>query len=245
VIHVLTRSILLPTLIAQALLEDYVRKLFTAVLIATLSLVLVEAPVMAAPASSPSAPLGVVVAAENANVGAGVTTSGATIYDGDHLQTPPNSTLRVRLGAGQMVLRQNTIADVHAFPNGFSANLGTGTVIVSSAEGQTYQVIADGATIRPANAQPTSGQISMISATELILTSNRGTLQVTMGDEVKTLEAGTSYRMEVESADPGPAADPQSPHATARNHFLWIAIPLVAVATGIVIWRALVSPTAP
>jgi hypothetical protein len=83
----------------------------------------------------------------------------------------------------------------------------------------------------------------MISQTELILTSTRGTLQVTMGDEVRTLEAGNSYRMEVESADPGP--NPQAPHATASNHFLWIAIPVVAAVTGIVIWRALVSPSKP
>jgi hypothetical protein len=106
-------------------------------------------------------------------------------------------------------------------------------------------VIADGATIRPANAQPTSGQISMISATQLILTSTRGTLEVAMGDEVKTVEAGSSYRLEVESADPGPAADPQAPHATARNRFLWILIPTVAAVTGVVIWRALISPTVP
>jgi len=220
-----------------------VRKLFTAVLIAALSVVLIEAPVMAAPASSPSAPLGVVVAAENANVGAGVTTSGATIYDGDRLQTPANSTLRVRLGSGQIVLRQNTVADVHSFPNGFSANLDAGTVAVSSAAGQTFQVIADGATVRPANAQPASGQISMISATELILTGTRGTLEVSMGDEVRTVEAGSSYRMEVQPEDPGP--NPQAPHATARNRFLWIAIPVIAAVTAVVIWRALVSPTTP
>jgi hypothetical protein len=206
---------------------------------------MIEAPVMAAPASSPSAPLGVVVAAENANVGAGITTSGATIYDGDKLQTPAGSTLRVRFGAGQLVLRQNTIADVHAFPNGFSANLGAGTVAVSSSDGQTFQVLADGATVRPANVQPTSGQIAMISPTELVLTSTRGTLEVTMGDEVKTVEAGSSYRMEVETEDPAPAANPQAPHATARNTFLWVAIPVVAVVTGIVVWRALISPSNP
>lgn len=221
------------------------RTRLTAVLIAILSVVLIEAPVMAASASSPSAPMGVVLAAENAHVGAGVTTSGATVYDGDRLQTPENSTLRVRLGSGQLVLRQNTIADIHAFPNGFSANLEAGTVAVSSTEGQTFQVIADGATVRPANVQPTSGQINMVSATELILTSTRGTLQVTMGDEVKTLEAGSSYRLEVETEDPGPSPNPQSPHPTARNHFLWIAIPAIAIVTGIVIWRALVSPAAP
>ncbi len=200
---------------------------------------------MAAPASSPSAPLGVVVAAENANVGTGITSTGATIYDGDRLQTPVGSSLRVRFGSGQLALRQSTIADVHAFPNGFSANLASGTVAVSSVEGQTFQVIADGATVRPANADATSGQIAMISPTELVLTSTRGTLEVTMGDEVKTLEAGNSYRLEVETEDPGPAPNPQAPHATARNRFLWIAIPAVGVVTGIVVWRALVSPSNP
>ncbi len=222
------------------------RTLFSGVLIAALGLVMIEAPLMAAPASSPSAPLGVVVSAENANVGAGVTTSGATIYDGDRLQTPANSTLRVRFGTGQLVLRQNSIADVHALPNGFLANLGAGTVGVSSAEGQTFQVMADGATVRPANGQPTSGQIAMLSPNELVLTSTRGTLEVTMGDEVKTVEAGSSYRLEVEAEDPSaPAPNPQSPHPTARNRFLWIAIPVVAAVTGVVVWRALVSPTAP
>lgn len=219
------------------------RNTFKAVLIATLSAVILHAPVMAAPASSPSAPLGVVLASENARVGAGVTTSGATIYDGDRLVTPANSTLQVKLGSGQIVLRQNTAADVHEFPNGFSANLDAGTVVISSAEGQTFQLIADGATIRPLNAQPASGQISVISPKELILTGTRGTLQITMGDEIKTLEAGSSYRLEVEADDAG--ANPQAPRPTARNRFLWIAIPVVAAVTGVVIWRALVSPTTP
>jgi len=206
---------------------------------------MVGSPAFAAPASSPSAPLGVVLASENASVGAGVTTSGATIYDGDRLTTPANSTLRVRLGSGQMVLRQNSTADVHSFPNGFSANLNYGSVVVSSAEGQTFEVFADGATIRPLNAEPTSGQISMISPTELVLTGTRGTLKVTMGDEVKTLEAGSSYRLEVEPEPADPSAQPQVATPTARNHFLWIAIPVVAAVTGIVIWRALVSPSSP
>ena len=79
-------------------------------------------------------------------------------------------------------------------------------------------MLADGATVRPANVQPTSGQIAMISPTELVLTSTRGTLEVTMGDEVRPWKR-SSYRMEVETEDPAPAANPQAPHATARNTF--------------------------
>lgn len=221
------------------------RTRFTAFLVMALAVLAIDKPAVAAPAGSPSAPLGVVVSAENSNVGAGVTTSGATIYDGDRLQTPANSTLRVRLGPGQMVLRSNTIAEVHAFPNGYSASLASGTVVVSSPEGQTFQLIADGATIRPANSQATSGQISMIGPTELILTGVRGTLEVSMGDEVKTVEAGNSYRLEVEPDEAEPAPRGQSPYPTGRNRFIFILIPLVAAVAGIVIWRALVSPTGP
>jgi hypothetical protein len=224
-------------------LEAYVRNALTGILIAILCVVLIESPVLAAPAKSPSVPLGVVLSAENSNLGAGDQMGGATIYDGDRLQTQANSTLRVRLGSGQMALRQNTVINVHSFPNGFLANLEAGTVVVSSAQGQTFQVLADGATIRPANAQPASGQVSMISPTELILTGTRGTLEVSMGDEVKTVEAGSSYRLEVESPDPGSSSKTQGPIAAGTNHFLWILIPVVGAVTAIVIWRAVMSPS--
>lgn len=219
------------------------RTVLTAVLIAIASITLTALPLMAAPPGAPSAPLGVVVLADNAHVGMDATYSGATIYDGDRLGTPDGGNLQVRFGASQMYLRQNSSAAVHSFTNGFSADLGYGTVVVTSAEGQTFQVFADGATIHPANAQPTSVQITRISATELVLTGNRGTALVSMGDEVKTLDAGSSYRLEVQPEDSGPGPQPQFPSPTARNRFLWVLIPAVAIATGVIVWRALVSPS--
>jgi hypothetical protein len=220
-----------------------VRKFCVAFLIAILGVLLLEAPVMAATPATPAAPLGIVLAAENAHAGVDATYSGATIYDGDRLATQDDGTMRVRLGTGQIFLHQNTSTLVHAIANGFSADLDAGTMTVSSSEGQTFQLFADGATISPASSQPTTAQISKISATEVIMTSTRGALLITMGDEVKTLEAGGSYKMEVESEDPGQKR--QLPVATARNHFIIIVIGAIGVATGLIIWRALVSPTAP
>jgi hypothetical protein len=100
-------------------------------------------------------------------------------------------------------------------------------------------------TIRPANAQATSGQIAMIGAKELVLTGIRGTLEVNMGGELKTVEAGSSYRLEVESEESGP--DGQVPVGAARKHrrYLWYVAPTVAVVAVVVIWRALVSPCLP
>ena len=218
----------------------YVRIVLTAVLVA---IMLTALPAMAAPPGAPSAPLGVVVLAENAHVGVDATYSGATIYDGDRLETPDGGNLRVRFGASQMYLRQSSAAAVHSLTNGFSAELGYGTIVVTSAEGQTFQVLADGATIRPANAQPTSVQITKISGTELVLTGNRGTALVSMGDEVKTLEAGNSYRLEVQPEESGPGPQPQFPSPTAVNRFLWVLIPAIGIATGVVIWRAVMSPS--
>lgn len=218
-------------------------KIWGAFLIAILGVMMLESPVMAAPPGTPSAPLGTVLAADNVHAGVDAIYSGATIYDGDRLVTQDIGTMRVRLGTGQMFLHQNTSALVHAIPNGFSADLDAGIVSISSAEGQTFQLLADGATIRPASTHPTSAQIAKISPTEVILTPTRGALQITMGDEVKTVEAGGSYKMEVETEDPGQKR--QVPVAAARNHFIIIAIAALGVATGLIIWRALVSPSSP
>jgi len=224
-------------------LEDFVSSSLRTGIIAFLSIVFVAAPALASPAGAPSAPLGVVLQAGSARTGLDVAYDGATIYDGDRLQTTENNSLRVRLGGPQMVLSPGTAAQVHAIPKGFSADLTAGTVVVSADAGQTFQVLADGAVIRPVGAGPTAGQISRINATEVVLTGTRGVMEVAMGDEVKTVEAGHSYRMEVETeASPADPAAPQGPYHTAHNGFIWIVIAGVSAATAIGIWRALVSP---
>lgn len=219
---------------------------FHAGLAIVLSAAMVCVPFVTAPASAASAPLGVVLQAERATVGADATLGGATIYDGDRLGTSQNGTLRARLGGSQMYLRASSSARVHTLSNGFSAELNGGTVVVSSPEGQSFQLVADGAMIRPAGSQATTAEVTWVTPTQLLLTANRGSLQISMEDEVKTIDAGSSYRMEVEAADPAAEPMPQhGPYHTASNHFILIAIAAISAATAIGVWRALVSPSAP
>ncbi len=212
--------------------------------IVAVSAALVGAPAMAAPANPASVPLGVVLQADRAQIGTDMTSGGATIYDGDLLHTGGNGTLRARLGTSQMYLRENSAAQVSGFSNGFTANLTAGTVVVSSAQGQTFQLFANGATIRPVGTEDTVAQITRVSPSELVLSSTRGVLKVSMGEEVRTVEAGKAYRMKLEpdTSDPGPQG---GPYHTARNRFLWIAVFGISVGTGIGIWRALISPSQP
>ena len=219
-------------------MRTLVRTAITVILSASLAGV----PAIASPAAAVSSPLGVVLQADRAQVGADITAGGATIYDGDLLETAVEGNLRARLSKSQMFLRPNSSAKVHGLSNGFSADLTAGTVVLSSAEGETFRLLADGATIRPAGSQPTVAQITRVSDKELLLTSNRGPVEISMGDEVKTIEAGTSYRMEIDNSDPGPQGQGQGPYHPARNRFALFVILAVGVATGIGIWRVLVSP---
>lgn len=203
-------------------------------------------PLLGATGQPAAAPLGVVLQAEHAVVGADLIESGATVYAGDILETNESGTLRARLGGPQFYLRGNTAAQVQSIANGFSATLKHGTVVVASEATNTFEVLADGATIRPATSEPVVAQVTWVSPDELLLTSTRGALLVSMGEEVKTVEPGHSYRMEVE---PDPSGQGQQgsggPLHTARNHFLLLIIVGAAVGTGIGIWRATVSPSAP
>jgi hypothetical protein len=222
-------------------LEDFVRKLVMFSLAVALSAMLVGIPVLAMPANPASAPLGSVMQAERAHLGADITSGGATIYDGDRLETQEDGTMRARLNGSQIYLRQSTITDVHSLSNGYSATLLHGTVIASSPEGQTFQLLANGATVRPLGTHAAVAQVTWVNPTELLLTSNLGAIQVAYEGDLKTIEAGNSFRMEIEppSSNPGPQG---APTHGGRNHAIYIWVTIAAVATGIGVWRALVSP---
>lgn len=210
-------------------------------------LVLLHAPAFASPAGPSSPPLGVVVAADNPHTGVDKIYAGATVYDGDRLATVEDGAMRLRLGNGQLLLHQGTAVTVHALPNGFSADLNNGTVSASSPEGQIFQVLVDGITIRPATSQPTSAQVQLVSPTEAILTSTRGTLLVSMGDVSKTVSAGNSYKLEIDDTEEASAGPQQGPVPAGKNrHVLTILIiGAVAAGTAIAIWRSVLSPSSP
>jgi hypothetical protein len=216
--------------------------LIKSLLLAVLSFTILEIPATGVSANPASIPLGSVLDAERAQLGADITFGGATIYDGDRLETQEDGILRVRLGKSQMELRPSTTVEVHRLPNGYVASLFRGTVIASSPPGQTFQLLANGATIRPVGTQATAARVTWVNSDELVLTSSLGAIQVLYDGNAKTIDAGSSVRMEIQTE----ASDPPS-HTGQRSHkgvryFLTVAAP---VGTAIGIWRALESPSCP
>jgi hypothetical protein len=226
-------------------LEVAVRTFVKFSLLGLLAVGLTQLPAFAAPAAAPAAPLGVITQADRAMVGSGAAANGATIFDGDYLSTDGSGTLRVRFGASQAYLTGHSAAVVHQAAGGFAAELTSGTIVLSSARGETFQLLASGATIRPGSAEPTVAQVTLVNPNELVLSSRKGTLEVSADGEVRTVPEGTSYRMVMDpAAAQGPAGGPK-PAGRSKRKVAFILLTAAGVGAGIGIWRAVESPSEP
>jgi hypothetical protein len=215
---------------------------------ALIALALVQAPVMAAPAGSATSALGVILQTDHANIGSGLASNGATVFDGDTLVTGNNGQLRVGVGTSQAYLLPSSSATVHQAGQGFGATLTGGTVILSSAEGGSFRLVADGAVIRPNTPAATSGQITRVGPSELLLTARKGSLEVSIDDETRTVPEGTSVRMLIDPPDAAaPPAAPGSPSvfSAGSNHVVWFVLAIVAVGVTVGIIEATLSPSKP
>jgi len=220
--------------------EALVRTSFSVLLVGVLGVAFGGASVMAAPAPSVASPAGVIVQADHASLGHDAAANGTSVFDGDRLATEASGSLRLRFGASQAYLTPQSSAVIHPSAQGFGADLTGGTIVVSSALGERFDVLADGAQIHPATGQPTVAQVTMVSANELILSSRKGALEVAVEGEMKTVPEGSSYRMIIQPPDP--ATPPQTQQA-GRNRVIWILIIGLAAATGIIVGLALMSPS--
>lgn len=219
------------------------RTFFRSLLVGLLIVALIDAPAVAAPAPAVAAPLGVILQGERARVGGDSAANGTTIFDGDRLETDESGRLQVRFGLSQAYFLASSTAVVHRLAPGFAADLMSGTVVLSSGQGERFRVLADGAMIQPSTAQPTVAQVSWVSANELLLASRKGALEVSMGDEVKTIPDGTSYRMLIEPSAGQGSGSSASP--TGKNKFILVVIALVIAATVTAVVLAVETPAKP
>jgi hypothetical protein len=203
-------------------------------------------PTTAAPVTPP---LGIVVIADQAQVGNSQAASGSTIFAGDRLATAENGNLQVRLGGTQARLLPGSLAVVDKTDTGLSANLLSGSVNLTSAAGEKISIVANHAVVRPVTAAPVVAQITRISPSELLLSATQGSLEVTYDNEVQMVQAGSSYRMLV---DPDPTGSSAPAGAGAhRSHkraiFLLGAAAGAAAGIGILASGSSspVSPSAP
>ncbi len=168
--------------------------------------------------------------------------SGATVFDGDTLSTDSRGNLRVRLSEAQLYLLPSSAVAVHRTAAGVSAALQRGTAVFSSLGGEALELRASEARIRARSAQPTLAQVTLVGPYELLLTCQRGQLEVRIGEEVHTVREATSYRVSIEPATQSPQGSGGPPVESARSRWKILALILIGAGTGVGIYYALVSP---
>ena len=207
---------------------------------------------VAAKAAPVATPLGVVVIAEQAKVADSDAVNGSSVFEGDRLATGETGQLQVRFGATQTRLFPGSLAVVSQTPAGLNADLLSGTVSMSSTAGQAFSLTSNQAVIRPASAQAVIAQVTRVSPSELLLSSRKGTLEVTFDGEVTTIAEGGTYRMVVDPAEPqGPqGARPAGTAGHSRKRAIFILVGAAGAAAGIAVIamqqnNSVVSPSAP
>src|SRR3977135_827822 len=214
-----------------------------------LSYTLLITPVWAVPSSS----LGTVVYADRAHVGAAQTSVGATVFSGDRLSTEQSGSVQVRAGAARLLLSGASIATLsqeHANP---AATLTLGSATFSTANSNAFALHVASAVIRPNTNQPTVGRVTVLNPKELIVKSTRGSLSISVEDDVREIPEGAAYRIVLDpnAADPpgprGPGTKGQGgpPIKAAKSRFIWYAVAVTSAVTAVTFIEVFLSPTRP
>ena len=174
-----------------------------AIFAAALSVTLANAPLMGAPTATV---WGTVATAERAHVDDGVASVGTTVFGGDRLSTEDQGRVQIRAGAARLLLLSASSATVNASWDGDIFNRHVHGIPV---EGSNSRAIR----------RTDNWQVRLLNAKELLVTSKRGPLSVTVYIETQVIEDGKAYHVYLDpdmAAAQGPAGS--DPAAKVDRH---------------------------
>ena len=198
------------------------RTCFIAVLIGTL----VNGPVLAS-----SKPSGTITESQAALLDRSAAAVGATVYPGDTLETNYNGSMRLRAGLAQIYMPPSSQARIVESAKGVHAALLRGTIGFSSGPSDIVEVNAIDIAIRSRDGQPAHGRISIISPTELVVSSVKGGFDVSLDGDTQSIADGQSYRVTIVQDQPPPAGSGSGTIPTVRSGRRTLKLFLMALGT--------------
>ena len=143
-------------------------------------------------------PLGMVIQAQEAQLDNAKLAVGTSIYRGDTVATDAGGGLRLRLGGGQLYLLADSAATLSQNATAIHAVVARGTVGFSSNGADHIELEIPQGILRAADGMPGYGQVTMVSAQEVVISSYRGALVLDNDGELHTIPAGKNYRVTME-----------------------------------------------
>jgi hypothetical protein len=204
--------------------------------------------------AAPSSPLGTVVFADRAHVGAALASVGTTVFGGDRLSTEQAGSMQLRAGAARLLLSSSSIVTV-VQENGLpSATLTSGAATFSTANSKAFALNVATAVIRPNSDQPTIGQVTILSPRQFVVKCTRGSLTITVEDDSRVIPEGAAYRVVLDASESAEAQGPRGagtkgpgspPIVAGKSRFIWYAIAVTAVVTYFALDEVFESPDRP
>jgi hypothetical protein len=148
-------------------------------------------------------PLGMVVLATNAHLDSADAAMGANVYAGDALETSVGGTLRLKVGTGQLYLLSESEAELVPGEVTAHAKLLRGTMGFSAAASDGIEIETPVGMVRAADGQRVFGQVTLMGAREMIVTSYTGTLVVEREGEEHVIAEGKTFEVSL-PPDPAP-----------------------------------------
>jgi hypothetical protein len=188
--------------------EDFVRSVARLCLVVLLVSSLLDLPAFAAAVEKP---LGMVVQAREAQLDNAKLQVGTSIYRGDTVVTDAGGGLRLKLGGSQLYLLADSTATLAQNATAIHATVARGTVGFSSTGADDIELEIPQGILRAADGQPAYGQVTILSAQEVVISAFREALVLDNDGELHTIPAGKNYRVTMEFDQ----ADQQTPPASA------------------------------
>lgn len=222
-----------------------------------LALILIVSMTIPSALGSSTPKAGVIVAARGAQLRNAAATAGTTVFPGDVLSTQARGEVQIHAGAARLYLGESSGATLTNEAGIPSATLLKGMAVFSTSHANDFVLIAAAAQIRARADAYTVAQVSVAGPRELIVTSRRGALTITLGEETEILPEAASYRVLLDPvAEPEPAPDPQGPRGAgtgphkrprraAKDRLHVIPIALITVLTGFAAYKVFESPDRP
>lgn len=185
-------------------------------LIAVVSSGMVCAPALAGTADEK--PLGLVTQATFAQLGDAKAMIGTTVYPGDTVATDQGGLLRLKVGGSQIYLLSQSSAVLSSDTAKVSAKVLRGTVGISTTASEPVSLELPEGILRPAAGQPAYGQVMILSANEVVITSYSGDLVLDDEGDLHTIPSGKSYKVTMD-LERNPDPEPQEAEgAQTTNH---------------------------
>jgi len=195
-----------------------------------------------------------VVSADRARVGTAAASVGTTVFAGDRLETEQLGKVQVRTNAARLLLSGSSRATWSTEADTPAATLTSGTATFSTANSNTFALRMASAIIRPEGKGPTVGNVTVLSAKELVVRCSRGAVSITVDDDSRVIPEGAAYHVVLDpdpsmmaSADPAQPASSSAkpPKSGGKSKFIWFAIGTAAIVTFFAVTEALESPDRP